>query len=329
MKSILVLLMLLTVPELGIAHPKFSEKAIICGTCKNVEKPLPAVIQSIEKIGVLFSDYKVFIYENNSTDNTVSILNKWAERNSNVDITSESFSKEELYSLAISHTFENVPFRTEIIAYGRNIVMKKALESHLDDYTYVFMLDMDFANGYSIKGICDSLTQMIEWDAIFANGIDRQGKYYDQYALRDGVMPLGPELLGNEWWSSLATHSLNLNKKNQLKAVYSAFGGLGIYKRNSIKDCYYSGTVTDELEIFVKNFISSNTNHWQVLKYLNEDKSTHSLIRISNSDDAINWRINSGGYDFPVCCEHVTFHAMMINRGHDKMFINPKMIIQY
>jgi hypothetical protein len=35
---------------------------------------------------------------------------------------------------------------------------------------------------------------------------------------------------------------------------------------------------------------------------------------------------NCSGYNFPVLCEHVPFHAAMIARGYDKLFILPPLI---
>ena len=35
---------------------------------------------------------------------------------------------------------------------------------------------------------------------------------------------------------------------------------------------------------------------------------------------------NCSGYNFPVICEHVPFHASMIARGYDKLFVLPPLI---
>ena len=60
-----------------------SEKVLICGVCKNVsETRLPFSIKIVEQIGALFEDYRVIIYENNSTDYTPTRLYKWEKEKS-------------------------------------------------------------------------------------------------------------------------------------------------------------------------------------------------------------------------------------------------------
>ena len=317
--------------NLTVAYPTFSDKAIICGVCKNVSSNLPIMIRSIEEIGDLFAEYSVCIYENNSTDSTVQILRDWERSNARVTIISENLSREELLRSGESRTWDNMPFRTEVIARARNIVLERVLSSTFEDYKYVFMLDMDFKTQFDIKGIIHSLNVKTEWDAICANGITDEGKTYDRFALRDYFMPFGPELLGDEWWRHVMVSPLILKRDSKLKPVYSAFGGLTIYKRSSIKGCSYSGIVTPELEKVVQKilFDEKNRHHPEILKYLNRDDSKNTVFFLNNTPNRIKWICNSGGYDVPVSCEHTTFHAMMFCNGCDKIFINPRMIVRY
>src|SRR2546422_11402748 len=61
------------------------EKVLICGVCRDIaEDGLLTSIEIVEKMGSLFDDYRVIIYENNSSDDTPYILNQWAERNTKV-----------------------------------------------------------------------------------------------------------------------------------------------------------------------------------------------------------------------------------------------------
>jgi hypothetical protein len=313
------------------ASPVSKDKVVICGVCKDVATALPSSIESIERIGALFSDYRVFIYENNSSDDTPGQLKIWAQKNERVIAICEKLKHEELLEATQSRTWDKKPFRTELIARARNIVLEKALQKEFDDYKYVIMIDMDFSKKWGIKGISNSLNQNVEWDAICANGVIN-GNLYDRYAFRSYDLPLGPELLGDLWWTEQKAHPIHMmQKKSPLMPVYSAFGGLAIYKRSSIKGCRYSGTVTPELEVLTKQLIQEgkNRSNAQVLQYLNLDTSSLEITSLNNDSQAIRWLINSGGFHAPVCCEHVTFHAMMINNGHSKIFINPEMIRKY
>jgi hypothetical protein len=52
--------------------------------CKNVEKAVPNTIQSVNELGAKFVDYKVVIYENNSSDRTKELFREWAKDDSQV-----------------------------------------------------------------------------------------------------------------------------------------------------------------------------------------------------------------------------------------------------
>ena len=49
----------------------------ICGAVKNCEPYLNKVFENIEKIGSLFDDYKIVIYYDSSTDNTLNVLKEY------------------------------------------------------------------------------------------------------------------------------------------------------------------------------------------------------------------------------------------------------------
>jgi hypothetical protein len=46
-------------------------------------------------------------------------------------------------------------------------------------------------------------------------------------------------------------------------------------------------------------------------------------------DRVLVWRMNSFVYQYPSVCEHATFPASMIVRGHGKLFVNPRLIFRY
>jgi len=312
-------------------HKNFPEKVVICGVCKNIEKYLPNTIASIEEVGSLFSNYKVLIYENNSTDATPELLKKWQIKNPRVWIKCEKFTQEELLKMAKSHTWDMKPYRTEAIAYARNVLIEKLKSPEFDDYAYVIMADLDFPDRWNIKGIIDSFNRKEKWDALLANGIDSKGKLFDRYAHRDANCILGPELLGELWWQSLYKYELKFKPTDPLYSVFSSFGGFGIYKKEAIKNCKYSGTVTPELEKFHKQIIQQRKgqNNAHISQYFNMNYEDLTIVPITNDEDNLKYIINSGGAHFPVCCEHITFHAMMILNGYDKIFINPCMVMKY
>lgn len=320
------------------------EKVVICGVCKNVQNPLPYTIKIIENIGSLFKDYRVIVYENNSIDSTVNILKKWQNKNSKIKFYSENINQKNLTKVIINKCKGDF-FRPELIARARNIVLDKAMSSEYEDFQYIIWMDMDFTIPPHLNGIIEVFKANKEWDAVFANGISPASGYWDWYAFRDNVDPLGPELLGHDWY---VPKHLSFNKTDDWYPVYSAFGGCGIYKKSSIQGCRYSALVTKDLEIAAKKIINTLNTHPKILKYfadLNKLTSKifidHPRINLSdisdskvgvilqNSNDALVWKMNSFTYKYPTVCEHVTFHASMIANGHDKLFVNPRMVFTY
>lgn len=323
------------------------EKVLICGVCRDVEKPLPYTIQIMEEIGALFSDYRIIVYENNSQDKTSDLLKKWSHENQKVFALSEKIQKTDLANHIINLK-EGDFFRPELIARARNIVLEIAMSDPYNEFTHVIWMDMDFKIPPAFEGIVEAFESDKEWDAVLAYGIDPPGTYWDWYAFRDAVYPIGSELLGNFWW--YMPRSFHLDKTMDWYPVSSAFGGCGIYKKASIKNCWYSAVVTEDLDYVAGQIIENGrlAKHLQIMKYDDLLNETTSFIYIpdplpnmpSIEDPRVGfllfsenipliWRMSSFAYQYPSVCEHVPFHASMIRRGHDKIFINPRLVFTY
>ena len=59
---------------------------VICGIARDVSKNVMATLARIERLGKMFLDYRVVIYENDSTDGTDVILKEWESQNYKVKI---------------------------------------------------------------------------------------------------------------------------------------------------------------------------------------------------------------------------------------------------
>lgn len=321
------------------------EQVLICGVCKDVETRLESTKKIMESIGNLFDDYRILVYENNSTDHTAEILQHWVKTNPKVWVQSENLSKNELEDLIINVHSDGRLFVPEQIARARNIVLKEIFNPIYDDFPYVIWMDMDFLRFPNLEGFIDTFNSSQEWDAVFAYGIAPNHMYWDWYAFRDSIYPFGPELLGMDWFGM--DRQLSLSEQDTWYPVYSAFGGCGIYKKSSIYGCVYSALATVDLETHFKKLMEQQ-NHPQILKYsmLNQQLKDTCLLTIATpylpliqnseigivlqqGENALLWRMNSFVYQYPVVCEHVPFHASMILRGHDKLYINPKLVFRY
>ena len=301
------------------------KKVLICGVCKDIARSVPNTIKNIERLGGKFNDYTVIIYENNSQDATATLLKQWAEKNNKVILISEVLTQSQLLEGVRCHDFRGAPSRMERIAYARNRLLAIAREARFDDFEYLIMVDLDFNKPWSIKAIVDTIEGGKDWDCVTANGIVSNGNYYDFYAFRNADFPFGPELLGESWWFEIGPRPFRL-KGDALIPVYSAFGGLAIYKRKSIINFSYYGYVTDDLKTYYETILSSiSVSHPHIQKYLRMNDIDVSFFPAIH----IQFCNNSGYYNYPVCCEHVTLHASMRRHGFEKIYINPKIRMRY
>lgn len=319
---------------------KIQEKVLICGAARNVEHAIPNTIHSIELLGEQFLDYRAIIYENNSKDATSELFQAWADRNPHVIFLSEYIEKKEL----VKELEMRRSNRTESIARARNKVLDVAMQSCYDDYTYIIWADLDFTKPWDVENVVDTILHPEqEWDAVLANGS------YDLFAFRDPEFPIGFELLGDEYWTRLSEIYDRLSLQGAWRRVYSAFGGLGIYKRESIRGCRYSGVVTRDMEKVVLSWLAQAENNpntcflqdykkrlatWTIIdlkeKRLADRKEFPEELgmRLHNKHGLgqVVWFSCNKHSTLPWTCEHITLHASMALQGHANIFINPRLI---
>jgi hypothetical protein len=326
---------------------RIPEKVIICGVCQCIENTLPLMLHYIDTISALFADYRVIIYENNSGDETFPILSRWARNNPKILIQHEDLAREELSKYIINNKVKG-RFKPEYIARARNIVLDIAMSDRYSDFPFLLWLDMDFHKPPHYEGIVEVFESDREWDAVLAYGVlSSNGQYWDWYAHRDARYPLGPELLGPRWFNE--RKELHLNSTDDWYPVYSAFGGCGIYRKSSLIGCRYSGIVTEDLgkvaaQLLEHGKTSKNAHfvsYFQTVAFclhfveievpvpdLPDRLSGFPGIKLPHSPQIV-WRMHQYSNQYPGVCEHVPLHASMILRGHNKIFINPRLIFIY
>ena len=123
-------------------------KAVIVGCTKNNEKYIRSNLLKLVQIGSQFNDYKIIIYENDSSDKTREILEK---------------NKKSNYYYIFENNIQEKK-RTVRLERGRNLIMDKVREL---DKEYLIMLDLDNVNklGTFVKTI-DSCFDNEDWDVI-------------------------------------------------------------------------------------------------------------------------------------------------------------------
>ncbi len=216
----------------------------ICGTVRNCGPFLNKIFINIEKICSLFDDYKIVIYYDISTDNTLNVLKEYQKRNPRLLI----YVNEQPLS----------QYRTFRIAKGRNACLNYVKENK-DIFTYFIMMDMDCVNSkgmVNIEPIRKCLTRE-DWDAVSFN----KPVYYDIWALS-----IKPYYLSCAHWSGgedvgivMSKYIINLLNnvnKDDLIPCASAFNGFAIYRTDKFANCHYYGGLN--LSLLPQHLIKQN-----------------------------------------------------------------------
>ena len=215
---------------------------IVCGCTKNSASYIHKHLQLLYDMAPLFQKFKMLIYENNSTDNTVEMLELFKQTHPNFDYITENLTTKP---------------RTEILAHGRNTLLR-----NIQGYEYMIMTDLDdviaIFKPSQIKYLFENTYD--EWDGLLANCL---GKYYDIWALRierDKWTPLCPfQVIDYDCWEKaqeyrskvvISQYQITIPVSTPLIPVTSAFGGFGIYKVNKINGIYngYNGRRCEHVE---------------------------------------------------------------------------------
>lgn len=213
---------------------------IVCGCTKNSATYIHKHLQLLYDMALLFQKFKMLIYENDSTDNTIEMLEIFKQTHPNFDYITENISTKP---------------RTETLAHGRNTLLR-----NIQGYEYMIMTDLDDVIAIFKPSQIKYLFENTEWDGLLANCL---GKYYDIWALRierDKWTPLCPfQVIDYDCWEKaqeyrskvvISQHQISIPVSTPLIPVTSAFGGFGIYKVNKINGRYngYNGRRCEHVE---------------------------------------------------------------------------------
>jgi hypothetical protein len=213
-----------------------ASRVAITGLARNIGRVLPVTIQRIENLGRCFADYRVIVYENDSTDDTRLELARWSRGNRRVHLVTEVLAD------PVNPTTRCLARAARMARYRR-----RCQEEVLDlcrSFDAAIVIDFDIQGGFSIDGIASTFGHA-GWDFVGANGLicRRDGlmmnalRQYDTWALR-----FAPDL------TPLTTREAAryvYERGLPLVPVSCCFGGLGIYAMNAYAAGIYS---EDDLE---------------------------------------------------------------------------------
>lgn len=213
-------------------------KISVVGLWRNSEKHINTTLNSLEALSSL-GNFEFYFYENDSTDQTPSILQKWLN-NKNGQLISENLNVPKFGSVT------NVE-RLVLLSYYRNKA-KTLIANSNSDYTLLIDTDIFFSNVnftilYEFMRKVDtcamvvSNTRQYQIEDLMENKTN--DSFYDVFALRDYYNNNGlyftdcPFVLNSdrEAW-----------KQNQAIQIKSGFSGFALIKTDILKqqDCYWS-----------------------------------------------------------------------------------------
>lgn len=257
-------------------------RVAITGLARNIGDVLPLTIARIERLASRFANYRVILYENDSTDATKPLLLHWASSNPRVMVTMEDCHDP-------ANPTTRCLARAERMARYRERCQALVLE-HCKDFDATIVLDLDVAGGWSEEGVANSFGQR-DWDFIGSNGLiyRREGlrinalRQYDMWALRldDDLTPIPTAQASRHVY----------HRGEPLVPVTSCFGGMGIYRMEAFRHGRY-GAADCEHAIFHRRLIAGGfsrlfLNPSQILVYGRRrrfgDAAAASLLRSWNA----------------------------------------------
>ena len=251
--------------ELGKSLAK-NKKIVFCGLARNCAKQLENNISLLNRLGSYFKDYKIVVYENNSTDNTKKIIQKF-----NIDLIGEDDN--ESFEKGVSES------RIKRMANYRNKCLDWIKDKY-SSYDYVLLIDYDI-NTFSIDGILNSLSY--EGDLNF-DGIGSVSVYIRVCPHKGTAVNVHYDAWAFKmfsWFEEFSNKELSKNREwfsswippiggTPVKCI-SCFGGLMLYKMHS----YISGKYDTHLSSVHKNIFCVEHSAFHESLYLNGYKNIY------------------------------------------------------
>lgn len=260
-------------------------KVAIVGLARDIGGTLPWSIKRIEETARHFAGWKAFVVENDSTDGTKDVLQRWAMDDPlHVIVQTLDNGRPHL------HGFE--PARTVAMADYRNRC-RELVQKHYPEADYVIVVDLDAWGGWSIHGVmngigwherlpkaaCMASTSLFKHIGTLIDG-KAPWAHYDNWAYRwlGWTARLGPWF--TFWLPPPGAVPIQVN---------SAFGGLAIYKTQPYLEAEYSGEDCEHVPFHRRMIEKGWTIHLNpaqrcVMTWLAEDAEEPSDVGGQHSD---------------------------------------------
>jgi hypothetical protein len=217
-----------------------ARRVVICGLARNVASVLPTTIARIERQGAQFADYRVVLYQNDSQDETLELLEDWRRRNPRVTILSDTLGD------PVNRPVRCLERASRMAKY-RN-TYREFVAANFPDFDHVMVVDTDLAGGWSYDGVAHTFGQP-DWDFVGSYGVIYKRMrwtpnvmlHYDAWAYR----PFGSYAA----MTTKVANRLSWQRGEPLVPVYSCFGGVGLYRTEALVRCHYEGTDVEHVAL--------------------------------------------------------------------------------
>jgi len=245
----------------------------------------------MEKIGSLFDDYKIIIYYDESSDDSLQILKDYQLTNPKM-------------FLYVNTTIMS-QYRTHNISIARNFCLNY-VKQNIENFPYFITMDMDDVNckQLNLEPLARSLLRE-DWDALSFNTTPA---YYDIWGLSIWPYCFSYNHFENnvEFYNIMQNYVTQLLEKlepGELLPCISSFNGLSIYKTHKFLKTYYDGRIRLDLIPDINLIAHSKAAGSKLVfkKYVTSD----------------------GRYED---CEHRAFHIQARQNSGARIMISPEVL---
>ena len=208
---------------------------------KDGETYIKKNMEVIQKLGKQFKSYKIFFIENDSIDNTRSILKNFINEYNNIHGKFTTLG-DKLHStdLCKSSVKFNCSHRVQRLARLRNTLLNYVQYEMKFNGDYFIMLDFDFEFMPDPMELFRKMDTHTNIDAVFGMSLTPKQKFYDIQAIQPVFSKLKILLSFQKWIK-----------------VSSAFSGFGLYRWKSILDKRYNELTTRNEHISLNHQLSN------------------------------------------------------------------------
>ncbi|MCQ2095118.1 MAG: hypothetical protein MJY59_00030 [Bacteroidaceae bacterium] len=214
---------------------------VVCGMVRDCGGELARNIPAIKAVVSCFQDYRIAVLENNSIDDTKDVLRRWAASDRKVHVSVNDFDETKYGEIEVDYSsaphFRLAKIQKYVDYRNRLFDLVDSMDFEHD---YLIVVDLDVAR-IDAEGVMTSFGYAGEWDAITANGYSHsvllRRRYHDTYPLCEYGRESLPQRIDElyDYRSMFAP----LRKGMPFVRVFSAYGGLAIYRRQAVKGLRY------------------------------------------------------------------------------------------